>query len=81
MYCDKQICEWLAKFPQFITHEIIRLADFLNEKPADQTFDIMQVARVVVLPQDLGSFVDRASYYLSSDKNNWIQQCLEVLPI
>ena len=41
----------------------------------------MQVARVVVLPQDLSSFVDRASYYLSSDKINWIQQCLEVLPI
>ena len=80
IYANEDICRWIAEFPHLLCRERLKLVSYLSSKDVEGAYQVLQISRVLILPVEIPSFLAAAKHFLASDKSDWIEECLKVLP-
>ena len=80
LYRRDGVREWLSLYPELINDEMLRLVDFLEEHDDFDAYQALDLTRVCELPPQLSIYQCFVDLYLSSDKADWIDSCLQNCP-
>jgi len=78
IYPQQPIREWIRRSCLALSSQAARLIAYLEQKPSARAFDMLELQRVCVLPEDLGFFVMTCDLLLDSPVASWFQASLAV---
>ena len=76
LYKRESVRDWFSRNIELINDDTLRLADYLEEREDLDATAYLEISRVCEVPENLFQMQVFVDLYLSSDKAEWIQNCL-----